>query len=233
MTRIIVTDLTRFNNQDIVCTAGIDVQAKRCIRPMPYLKASDCKRLNILPGAVLSGNFSPPLQLNGPHQEDMEYKDLKFEGPCTSEEFRAALEVSLFPSVGMGFEIDLAENQKFVPLTHPVARSIVTIRVEPDQLEIVEDAYKAGKVKVIFADQSGHRFRYLPITDLGFHLFAERHHKSNKLAELNAFIKSQSLLYVRLGLSRRWNNGTNDAYWMQANGIYTFPHYHNEIRSYT
>lgn len=233
MTKIIVTDLTRFKKQEIVCTAGIDIHTGKCIRPMPYLKASDCKRLNILPGAVLSGEFTPPQQLHGPHQEDMDYEGLKFEGPCTSDEFKGALESSLFPSVGAGFEIDLVESQKFVPIGHPVSRSIVTIKVDPGQLEVVEDAFNPGKIKVIFTDQSGHRFRYLPITDLGFHLFAERHHKSNKLAELNAFISSQSLIYLRIGLGRRWNNGTMDAYWIQANGIYTFPNYFTEIRSYT
>ena len=48
---IIVTDLTRFTNKNIVCTAGIDPNDGQCIRPMPYLPSSECRRLKILPGA--------------------------------------------------------------------------------------------------------------------------------------------------------------------------------------
>lgn len=38
--QIIITDLTRFKNEEIVCTAGIDYNAKKCIRPLPYLSRS-------------------------------------------------------------------------------------------------------------------------------------------------------------------------------------------------
>jgi hypothetical protein len=53
---IIVTDLTRFTRPDIVCTAGIDITTGECVRPMPYIKTDECKRLKILPGAMLSGD---------------------------------------------------------------------------------------------------------------------------------------------------------------------------------
>lgn len=232
MTTIIVTDLTRFNNQDIVCTAGIDMESGACIRPMPYLKASDCQRLNILPGAILSGEFTPSAKRQGPHQEDMDYKNLKFLGPCTAEDFRAALEMSLFPSVAAGFEMDFAVNQKCLPVEHKVARSIITIKVDNNNIEVLEDAYNPEKVKLSFTDNSGRQFRYLPITDLGFYKFSEMHRQSKKLNELNRFIRSQPDIYLRIGLARPWNNGGGEALWMQANGIYTFPEYSLQIRSY-
>ena len=33
--KIVVTDLTRFSNPDLVCLAGIDIETGRCIRPRP------------------------------------------------------------------------------------------------------------------------------------------------------------------------------------------------------
>jgi hypothetical protein len=38
---IIVTDLTRFSNKDIVRTSGIDPGNGECIRPIPYLPSSE------------------------------------------------------------------------------------------------------------------------------------------------------------------------------------------------
>ena len=90
--RIIVTDLTRFGRPDIVCIAGADPRNGECIRPMPYLEAEKCRALNILPGTLLSGNFSVPPEREGPHQEDYFHRDLKVEGACTPSEFKAALE---------------------------------------------------------------------------------------------------------------------------------------------
>ena len=54
---IIITDLTRFTNPDIVCTAGINPATNECIRPLPYLPTNKCRRLNILPGAIIKGTF--------------------------------------------------------------------------------------------------------------------------------------------------------------------------------
>lgn len=232
MQRIIVTDLTRFSNQQSVCIAGININTKQCIRPMPYLPISECQRLKILPGTILLGKFSPVSQVIGPHQEDMYHDQLHFEGLCSTDEFRMALDAGLFNSLEEGFEIALAHNQKHIPLGHPLGRSIITIKANPQSIEVIEDSYKPGKIKLHFKDLSGRYYRYIRITDLGFHTYAEEHYKSNDLAKLNAFIKNQSEVYLRIGLSRSWNNGTVDGYWIQINGIYTFPEYHKAIRNY-
>jgi len=67
MTKIIITDLTRFSKRDKVCTAGIDTGV--CIRPMPYLKIRYCKKKNILPGAVLSVQFTDFKNVESPHNK--------------------------------------------------------------------------------------------------------------------------------------------------------------------
>jgi hypothetical protein len=232
--RLIVTDLTRFSNKQIVCTAGVDVQTGECIRPMPYLAAADCQKLNILPGAILIGDFTPVAR-TGPHQEDFNHSNLMFHGPCSAEEFREALESTCFASVSEGFEFDFRDpNQKMLPPNHPVQRSIVTIAVSPSKIEIVEDMYKPGKIKVIFTDGAGQTFRYIPVTDLGFHDYALQHQQAGALETLNSWLQSQEEVFLRIGLSREYTNPQGrTGFWLQVNGIYTFPDYHPEIRSYS
>lgn len=232
MRKIIITDLTRFQNPNIVCTAGTDIESGVCIRPMPYLQTAGCERLNILPGAILRGEFTAMTGLSGPHQEDMRYSKLTFSGPSSSDEFEKALETGLQDSVEEGFELQLNSGQKHVPVGHSVLRSIITLNIDPDSIEIIEDRYNPGKTKIHFVDGSGREFRYLPITDLGLHRYAESHRAANDLERVNAFIKSQPLAYLRVGLSRAWSNGSINGYWMQVNGVYTFPEFFTGIRSY-
>ena len=91
--QIIVTDLTKFANEEIVCTAGIERGSNECIRPMPYLKRDFCEAKKILPGSVIyfDGNFDKSLN-SKPHVENYQHKgDIKNLGPCSSEEFRKIL----------------------------------------------------------------------------------------------------------------------------------------------
>jgi hypothetical protein len=231
---IIVTDLTRLTRQDIVCTAGIDARNGECIRPMPYLKDTECKRLNILPGAILTGDFTRGRGLTGPHQEDNSYRDLKFAGPCTSEQFKKVLMESCFPSVEEGFEIHLLNDQKHIPKGHPARRSIITIAVKPTDVKIVEDKFKLGKIKIHFSDHSGHLFSFIGVTDLGFHDFAQKNRTGNGLIAVNDLLQGQDEVFLRVGLSREFAAPDGRiGYWLQVNGIYTFPHFHEGIRSYS
>jgi len=231
---IIVTDLTRFNKPEIVCLAGIDQDSGECIRPMPYLVLSECKKLNVLPGAKLSGDFTPFHDRAGPHQEDYRYKKLKFFGPSSSSEFKNALRQGLYESVEEGFEVTLNNNQKHIPIDNDVQRSIITVSIAPSEIEIKEDSYKPGKIKLNFRDSSDRKFGYIPITDLGFHKYALRHHSRKELRKVNSMIKAQEEVYLRIGLSRVFQppNDERNGYWLQANGIYTFPDYNKEIRCY-
>jgi hypothetical protein len=230
---IIVTDLTRFNNQTIVCTAGIDRVTGECIRPMPYLQGSECKRLKLLPGALLAGDFTLARNVSGPHREDHHYSNLRFEGPCTAEQFRNVLIESCFPGVEAGFEIKLPAGQKYLPAGHPVQRSIITIAVAPMDLRIVEDKFNPGKIKLHFKDGSGHPFGFISVTDLGFHDYAMKHHDANDLMAVNHLLQSQNEVFLRIGLSREYAaEDGRKGYWLQANGIYSFPMFHEGIRSY-
>jgi len=232
MSKIIITDLTRFKRGIEVCTAGTDIATRACIRPMPYLKTADCEKHQILPGAILSGEFALMKGLTGPHQEDHQYSKLKFEGPSSSDEFKKALQAGLQPSIEKGFSIKLGDGQKHVPVGHPVKRSIITIQVDPVTIDIVE-GFKEGTTKIHFTDGASRQFRYFPITDLGFHRYADKYRAGKDLARLNAFIKKQPEAFLRVGLSREWRSpqGMN-GYWMQVNGVYTFPDFFPELRSY-
>jgi hypothetical protein len=174
----------------------------------------------------------PMKGLTGPHREDAQYSKLTFEGPSSSKEFKNALEAGLHPSIETGFEINLKDGQKNVPIGHPVKRSIITLAVNPKSISIVEDSYKPGKIRIHFTDSSGRQFRYLSITDLGFHRYAEGHHAAKDLASLNSFIGKEPKAYLRIGLSRAHEIRGTNGYWMQVNGIYTFPDFVKEIRSY-
>lgn len=230
---IIITDLTRFSRNDIVCTAGINPANNECVRPLPYLLTDKCRRLNILPGAVLEGEFTER-PCAPPHTEDKDYRgDLSFKGPCSAEKFIAILKATESSNVEEGFSIRLTGGEKHIPSLTPPEKSIITLSVNPRDLSIVQDAYKPGKIKVIFSDKSGRTFRYLAITDLGFYNYAEKNTGDNFL-RLNDFIHSQEEVYVRLGLSREFTSpdGRN-GYWLQVNGIYTFPEYLPELRCHS
>ncbi|WP_086930569.1 dual OB domain-containing protein [Agarilytica rhodophyticola] len=232
MREVIITDLTRFSTGDNVCTAVIDVKTGECFRPMPYLKSTKCEELGIHPGAILKGNISLQQNRDNPHVEDASYSDLKFYGACNGEQFLQILENSSSDSVSQGFGIDFDSNQKHIPYGQEANCSIITIKVLPRQLSIHEDQFKPGKIKASFTDDSGHKYNYLSITDRGFHDYAKKHQNDDRLHEVTDLINKQDSVYLRVGLSRVWAIGERNGYWLQVNGIYTFPRFHDEIRSY-
>ncbi len=231
MQKIIVTDLMGFSSQQ-VSTAGVDLTTGQCVRLIPYLTTSESKKLNILPGAILTGEFTPVQNPEAPYQEDMFYKKLTYVGTCSSSDFKLALNTGLFDTVEKGFQIKLGQNQKYIPVGHSFDRSIITIKAQPDKVEVVESAYNPGKIKLNFVDNSGCAFNYMSLNDLGLNGVADSCHNMKELKKLNEFICSQVEVYLRIGLSSPWNNGKTDGYWMQVNGLYTFPDYHHDIRSF-
>jgi hypothetical protein len=229
MQKIIITDLTRFSdkNPDLVCIAGIDKETGQCIRPMPYLKKADCQNLKIRPGAILSGVFTAfPMQSN-PHCEDRHYQYLRFEGLSNINEFKTVLNNDLSKSLEIGFEISLNYKQRYIPVDRLLNKSIITIKVNPHHVCFIKSDYKTGG-KLNFIDNSGRDYRFFPITDLTVHQIIEQHQDFFKL---NAFLHAQSEVYLRIGLSRCWKkpNTIEEGYWLQINGIYTFPHHLTEI----
>lgn len=225
--RIIVTDLTHFQNEDCVCIAGICLDNKVCVRPMPYLDSQVCKNSNILPGAILEGDFKPKSVVTKPHTEDYSYTSLKFLGPSSSDDFLSSLCCGLVGSIEEGFGVKLEDGQKHIPLDEAPERSIITVGV--NSISIVEDKYNPGKMRAVFTDKSGKTFRYLSITDLGFYSYAKKNNTEEGRRKVNGFLRRQKV-YLRIGLSREHSVGDRVGYWMQVNGIYTFPDFLEEIR---
>ncbi len=116
---LIVTDLTRFSNNDIVCIAGIEIKSRQCVRPLPYVEKSKCIKLKLVPGAILEGKFTKPKVIDKPHTEDMNYESLSFKGPCTSEDFENILKTTTYPSINEGFENKVPVGTKVIAPADP------------------------------------------------------------------------------------------------------------------
>lgn len=217
-----------------MCTAGIYTDTGECIRPMPYLNADKCKELNILPGAILTGDFSRPDNVKTPHIEDMNYQKLIFHGRCSSDEFRNLLSNSAAQSIEEGFGVALDDRQKHIPREVAPTRSLITIRVNPHDVQIVQDQYSPAKIKAHITDASGREYSFLSITDLGLHSYAENHYReARNYIDVNNLIHSQKEVFVRIGLSRFFEAPNGRAgFWMQVNGIYSFPEYFETARQY-
>lgn len=223
MTRIIVTDLTRFRNPDFVCTAGVTDEGT-VIRPMPYLKIRKCRELNVSPGAILVARFRS-LREAPPHTEDASYRRLCSCGRCTRDDFHQTLERTVFAGLSDGFATEIETGQKCIPVETPPPRSLITIKIPPFQFELAGDRFDGTKLKVHLTDNCGLRMSYLGLTDREFHGYAQKHAMTeNDVANINRLIHSQDELYLRIGLSRAYRaNDGRHGYWMQVNGIYTFP----------
>jgi hypothetical protein len=234
MSRIIITDLTRFSNKEILCTAGIETQSGQCIRPMPYLQTSRCKELNLLPGAILTGDFVPSAEIAVPHVEDMNYQNLTYRGQCEAQEFRQVLAGSAYNSLAEGFNTAFEERQKHILPDAAPPRSLITIQVEPFGIQIVQDQYDPKKIKAHVTDRSGQQFSFLSITDLGLHTYAENHYQdAGNYTAVNNLLHTQQEVFVRVGLSRYYMAPNGKAgYWLQVNGIYSFPNYFEIARRY-
>ena len=233
-TRIIITDLTRFKEgSKKVCTAGVTGDGT-LIRPYPpYLEATECERLDIHPGAILEGDLTPT-NPPPPHVEDATWNNLVYVDKCSSAEFRTALRSGLFKSIQEGFEYELPQREKCIPLSVKPPRSIITIKLSPQSFSIVGDGYNRKKIRASFWDADGHQFSFVSITDRGFvdQAFKIEGDRS-AIAEMNYHVQSQRELYLRIGLSRpHASNDGRNGYWIQVNGIYTFPDYLDYIRCY-
>jgi hypothetical protein len=232
---LIITDQTRFSdgNSD-VCIAGIDRQTGECIRPKPYLSYDECKQLGIFPGGILTGEFTRFAKDDPPHFEDYYRENLNFEGLCSPDEFHGILKHSCVDSVASGFGLKSPPVGRVITKEMEPKCSIITLGMRPSEVQIVEDKFKAGSIRLNFKDSSGFEGWYFPITDLGFHHFAKHYFEKQSLRLLNKEIWKQSEVFIRIGLSRLFENDQKNksGFWMQANGIYTFPEIVGNIRSY-
>ncbi|NOX65681.1 MAG: hypothetical protein GXO85_07750 [Chlorobi bacterium] len=73
-----------------------------------------------------------------------------------------------------------------------------------------------SKTKASYTDMSGCDYRYLSITDRGFHDYAKKHQDDGRLQDVQNFISSQDEIYLRIGVSRQWKVSNRDGYWLQV-----------------
>jgi len=152
----------------------------------------------------------------------------------TSDEFHKALAIALVSSISDGFNYQFPEGGKVIPHDKKPKLSIITLKVNPSQIRLVEDSYNPGKIKLNFQDNDSKKYTYLPITDLGFYNYALKHFQDSSFPRnINTFIDAQEELYLRVVLSGRYDSNGRDGYWLQINGIYIFPNFDTEIRSYS
>ena len=184
--KFIITDLTRFGpGNDEVCIAGIDLATKnKCIRPWPYIKKSVITKFNIKPGDIIQGDLTK-ISVSPPHVEDVSLENLKWVESASSKKFEEVLEETSFPSLSEGFEDTIPLGGKIISPDNIPSRSIVTISVNPKQVEIVLDMYKPKSIRLNLIDKKGISYRYFGITDFGFDNLAKSEKKSSKFRERN------------------------------------------------
>lgn len=202
---------------------------------MPYIPLNECQRLGLLPGSKLTGTFGTQTPApTAPHLEDRVRANLCVVGTATQQEFLWALRQGIQTSVWEGFDHGIAVGTKELPPPFHARRSIVTLQVAPSDVELVVDTFKPNSIRVHFTDSLGHQYRFVPLTDLGFHRHVQTLLQAGKLRQVNDFINAQAQIYLRVGLARPWaKDGRQPSCWLQVNGVYTFPNYTAWIRSYT
>ena len=234
--QLIVTDLTRFKDPNHVCVAGLTLDGQTCIRPMkekgigpsnPYLTYERCKLDNIRPGTIIEAHFKDTCCKEDPHIEDQNYRTLRVVRRGTSEEFEETLRRSATRTLATGFGVPVLT--KCIPVNGPTPlRSITTLEITPTQLAI---SVCFDKLRATFTDGSGSTFSNLSVTDLGF----VDYFGSGKAVthELINFLRRARAMFLRVGLSRPFSSTDGrSGYWLQVNGIYTFPDIPNGIRSF-
>ncbi|MCX6127910.1 MAG: hypothetical protein NTX25_02455 [Proteobacteria bacterium] len=134
--KIIITDLTRFKNPDVVCLAGIDPNSGLCVRPMlgtgsklEYFQFATVKTHSIVPGSCLSGNFIPVANSAQPHIEDHRCEgQISLVESANSAAFEAVLEKSAHTTVKAAF--GKQPINRLFPSTAPPQISIATLRLD-------------------------------------------------------------------------------------------------------
>ena len=214
----LITDLTHFNKDGKVCLAAIHTETLQCIRPVPYVNLEFCRNNQALPGCVITGRYGPHAAV-APHVEDVTNLELEIQGPSNWVLLKEILNQTLVQSLeeGFGGPIDGKSN----PSDQPAKRSLITYK--PEKLRFEQSSYNPEKLKVHFDD-----YRYVPINDLGYWLHFDQNPNQTSINFYNNFLRTHPDVYLRLGLTREHK----EKYWLQVNGVYTFPDPNLKVRRY-
>lgn len=109
--------------------------------------------------------------------------------------------------------------------------SILPLKVK-STYEVACIAYRGGSSKKSYIIDSLKEFCFLPITDFGLHEYAEKHYQeAGNYSNINNLIQSQEEVLLRIGISRFHEAKNGKAgFWIQVNGIYSFPEYFEAAR---
>lgn len=206
-----------------MCTAGIDLETGECLRPFPHLKTSFCRDLGILPGALFSAFFTPIPDRSAPHTEDSFCNELLVEGSVSSDQLQAILQKNASTTLDTGFRATLPVGEKYFSKNAPPHLSLITLKVKPTQAHL-HPGLKPGTLRMHFYDNGGRSVKNIPVTDLRFHRLAQQHQENEFYNALNKELFSMKEVFLRLGLTRSYiNEQGKEGFWLQVNGIYTFP----------
>lgn len=205
---------------------------------LDYFNFQTVKDHQIIPGSCLEGNFVRQPNLSAPHIEDHKILgQLQDADAATAAAFEQVLEESSFTTLNDGFGM-LPVNRLYLPAAPPPL-SIITLKLTSPgtQFKLVADSGFGElklKLKAHVRDATGYELSWLPVTDLGFCDHIARIREADpQLRQLNAFIQGQRVVYLRIGLTRRFAPSPDrDGYWVQLNGIYSFPNFRQDLRIY-
>ncbi len=212
-TCIIVTDYTVFTNGKI-CLAGVN-NAGKTFRILPYLTHDKYHRQDIFLASKLFilGKFMTP---ENPHIEDFYLvKLLKILETRDIPAFRKVLERTSVKDITVYFG-DIGDDRS-IPDAADAACSLVTVRVNPKDIEAVED-FRNHKIRLNFTLATGQSYEKVSLrqhnhlwglTDTNVH---------ERVALINTRIAQSETIYLRLGITRP----ASGMHWLQANGIYFF-----------
>lgn len=229
MENFIVTDLTCLREN--VCLGMINTWTGECIRPKPFLTREEAIARRIVPGALITTNvwhFNTPPQ--EPHLEDRNWDPAQAViGETPADHFRSILEKSKFETIKEGFGYQFPEGDRLVPLDISCPRSLITIKITPANFYFHIDSNQ--KTRITFTDNDKTTYNCLPLNDLGFKFTGPN--QMWEVHEIQEFIRHQPEVYLRLGLGRPWKADNGDeGYWVQVNGIYSFPEFFKSLRKY-
>lgn len=235
--KILITDLTKMSG-DRVCIAGVDqnMQNLRPVLPQPGVLRSHLfynGRTIIRPRAVLRIRLNPVRNTEGPHVEDhdwhgreslhsMEY--LLEEARWQQILLRLAAECP-HPLFGAGLKSHKGKRQRKLD-SRQATYSLATVSVGQVNFLCEQDEFKKGKYKyrLHFQDDRENTYDDIPVTDLALRSWAAAQLRQDASPSsisdwLSRKLNAAQRIYLRLGLGREFK----DEFWLQVNGIYSFP----------
>ncbi len=220
--RFLVTDLTKFATDDCHCVAGIGEDGK-CYRPVrEFFTPRECRTYCILPGALLEVRFQHVAEARAPHNEDCHREYVRFLRKGRVREFAATLAGSCWPSVAQGFGVDHGSCRRCIPAESAPQRSIITVEIPLGSCFFHRDEC-SGKIRFTFFDLTGDHYANMPLADLKLRELLEANSGNRAIDRLNSFLHRQETVYLRIGIGRLFRANERQGYWLQVNGVYSFP----------